>query len=266
MKSQIIVFGNEKGGSGKTTVSIHVAIYMASKGYSVGAIDLDVRQKSFGRYIENRTSYADNHKISLPIPKTVIYPESEVNNQQYIADLINKMADNHDLIIIDTPGSTSIASCMAHSMADIIITPINDSFVDLDLLGQVKNNDYNQIIPGIYSETIWNQKLKKAKETNSTIDWIVIRNRLSNLEAKNKHNVERILSLLSKKFGFRICSAFSERVIFRELFTKGLTLVDIINVKKEKPILSHVAARQELRNLVDDLGLLNNIPQAIINF
>lgn len=258
MVGRIIVLGNEKGGSGKTTISIHIAICLACDGYSVGCIDLDSRQRSFSRYIENRVSYVSSNNLDLPMVQSIVYPESEINNSNHLEVMTDYLVNKHDVVIIDTPGAASAASFAAHGIADVIITPINDSFIDLDLLGQIRNDDYKQIHPGVYSQVIWSQKLKRAKENNRAIDWVVMRNRLSNLEARNKANVERALGLLSKKFGFRICSAFSERVIFRELFTRGLTLMDVMR-SNEKPTMSHIAARQELRNLMRDLGIMEKV-------
>ena len=55
--AHIIVFGNEKGGSGKSTSCMHVATALARMGHRVGALDLDLRQRSFGRYVENRRAF-----------------------------------------------------------------------------------------------------------------------------------------------------------------------------------------------------------------
>lgn len=251
----VLVFGNEKGGSGKTTVAFHTAIYMAYEGLKVGCVDLDIRQQSFSRYAENRTSYVNRNNTKLPGIYVIPYPESKKHDSDYINDTILTMKGKFDLVIVDTPGSSTASSSAAHGQADIVITPINDSFIDMDLLGQVQNDDCNQITPGIYSQVVWSQKLKKAKQDGKEIDWIVLRNRMSNIEARNKQNVERTLGILAKKFGFRICSGFSERVVFRELFTKGLTLLDIMKTD-EKPTASHLAARQELRSMINELGVL----------
>ena len=66
--AHIIVVGNEKGGSGKSTTSMHVATALARMGHRVGALDLDVRQRSFGRYLENRMAFAQREGLALPIP------------------------------------------------------------------------------------------------------------------------------------------------------------------------------------------------------
>jgi chromosome partitioning protein len=256
VRSHIIILGNEKGGSGKTTLSAHIAIYLVREGLSVATIDLDARQRSLSRYMENRLDYAAARQISLPTPSHHLYPEAELANVSYMSDLVDKLSNEYQIIVIDTPGSVNLASNCAHSLAQTIVTPVNDSFVDLDLLGQIKGDDLEHIMPGIYSQTVWAQKLKRAKLRNGEIDWIVIRNRLANIEARNKQNVEKALALLSKKFGFRISSAFSERVIFRELFTRGLTLLDIMDTNSgTRPTISHVAARQELRGLIEDLNI-----------
>src|SRR5581483_1446777 len=68
---QVIVIGNEKGGSGKTTVAMHVAIALSVAGASVAALDLDLRQKSFTRYLENRAAWARQGQHQLPIPELI---------------------------------------------------------------------------------------------------------------------------------------------------------------------------------------------------
>jgi chromosome partitioning protein len=84
-----------------------------------------------------------------------------------------------------------------------------------------------------------------------------MRNRLSNLNARNKHVMADILGDLSGRIGFRLAPGFGERVVFRELFLKGLTVMDLGSVAGESRLtLSHVAARQEVRALVAALNVL----------
>ena len=49
-----IVFANEKGGTGKSTTAVHTAIALAASGHRVAALDLDGRQRTMTRYLENR--------------------------------------------------------------------------------------------------------------------------------------------------------------------------------------------------------------------
>jgi chromosome partitioning protein len=161
-----------------------------------------------------------------------------------------------DYIVIDTPGSYNYLSRLAHSYADTIVTPINDSFLDLDVIAKIEGGTLDVSKPSIYSQMIWEQKMEKATRDKGSIDWVVLRNRLANLDAHNKRNVSDALEKIAARIAFRIVPGFSERVVFRELFPQGLTLLDLTTANYNKSFsISHVAARQELRTLLDVLGI-----------
>ena len=249
--THIIVFGNNKGGSGKTTIAMHSIIGLLHDGYSVTSIDLDATQQSLTKYIANRNETAktiDNeNKIIIPNHFT-----SNGSVEDFLT-IINQSKDlGSDFIIIDTAGSSSSLNEEAHLIADIIITPINDSFMDVDLIGSVNPEDFATKNPGIYSNMIWAQKIKKASKYNHTQHWIVVRNRISPINTKNKLNIQKALTSLSKRYGFYIGGALTDRVIFKELFLEGLTILDISkHNKKIKMNISTIAAKQEIRDIVN---------------
>jgi chromosome partitioning protein len=248
---------------------MHVIANLMSIGFKVGSIDLDCRQQSLTRYLENRKLTALKREIALPMPDHYVGKNSdlkdlnlaeEAETQTFSAQLAQASANN-DFIIIDTPGSNSFLSRLAHSYADTIITPINDSFVDLDLLARVEADNLNIEKPSIYSQMVWEQKMNRAKRDRGVIDWVVMRNRLSYVDAKNKRNIHDVLQKLSQRIGFRLVSGFGERVVFRELFLHGLTLLDISYLDGFNFTMSHVAARHELRDFLKQLNIkkLNNV-------
>ena len=261
--SHIILLGNEKGGSGKTTSAMHIIITLLRLGFKVSSIDIDSRQKSLSRYIENRELTAEKEKIDLHIPNHFDFNRSIKNNlieankeeEENFNVLLSKLVQDNDFIVIDTPGSDNFLNRLAHSYADIIITPINDSFIDVDLIGKIEVGSLSHTSPGVYSSMLWEQKLIKAKRSNKEIQWIVVRNRLSHLDAINKRNVDTAVKKLSKRFGFKIVPGFCERVIFKELFLNGLTLHDADKSSVIKMNPSVVAARQELREFIVSLGI-----------
>jgi chromosome partitioning protein len=166
-------------------------------------------------------------------------------------------------IIIDTPGGDNALSRAAHGQADIIVTPMNDSFVDFDLLGQVDPLTLNVLRPSLYAETVWNSRKAKAVASGGSIDWIVMPNRLAPVRARNRQRLEERVHALARRVGFRIGAGLRERVIYRELHPFGLTAADLSPRVRPAPIsLSHIAARQELRMLVVDLGLAMQPPAA----
>ena len=144
---------------------------------------------------------------------------------------------------------------VAHSLADTLLTPMNDSFVDFDLLAHVDNDSEKILGPSVYSEMVWGARQLRAQQGLRPIDWIVVRNRLGAQQMVNKMKMERALEQLSKRIGFRVAPGFSERVIFRELFPRGLTLLDLRDTGVDQLNLSNIAARQELRDLINELRL-----------
>ena len=108
--------------------------------------------------------------------------------------------------------------------------------------------------PSFYAELVWDARKARAKSDGGTVDWVVLRNRLQHLEARNMRRVAAALGQLSKRVGFRVIPGLSERVIYRELFPKGLTLLDLAAIGQEAGI-GHITARQELRELLAGLQL-----------
>jgi len=261
--AHIIVVGNEKGGSGKSTTCMHVATALARLGHRVGALDLDLRQRTFGRYAENRRSYFDRTGLSLPTADYQILPEADpaalAPNEnpfdQRLTAAIAALDPVKDFIVIDCPGSHTRLSQVAHSLADTLITPLNDSFVDFDLLAQMDPATGKVKGPSIYAEMVWGARQLRAQAGLKPIDWIVVRNRMGAQQMHNKRKVGEALEDLSRRIGFRVVPGFSERVIFRELFPQGLTLLDLKDAGVEQLTLSNIAARQELRDLMAGLRL-----------
>jgi chromosome partitioning protein len=147
---------------------------------------------------------------------------------------------------------------LAHAAADTLITPLNDSFVDFDLLGDIDPDVSDVVRPSIYSEMVWDSRKRKAQAERTPIDWVVMRNRTSasRIEAKNKQRVGEALKTLSSRIGFRLAPGLSERVIYRELFPQGLTMLDLDSETAAGEMrMGHLAARQELRDLFITLKL-----------
>ncbi|MDP3262615.1 MAG: division plane positioning ATPase MipZ [Tabrizicola sp.] len=259
--AHIIVVGNEKGGSGKSTTCMHVATALARMGHRVGALDLDLRQRTFGRYIENRRAFLARTGLDLPTPDYRPLPDAaaaggiENSFDQRLTAAVAAMDPEMDFIIIDCPGSHTRLSQVAHSLADTLITPLNDSFVDFDLLARVDAETGKVLGPSIYAEMVWGARQLRAQAGLKPIDWVVVRNRLGAQQMHNKKKVGAALEDLSRRIGFRVVPGFSERVIFRELFPRGLTLLDLRDTGVDQLNLSNIAARQELRDLVSGLRL-----------
>ncbi len=255
----VIVVGNEKGGAGKSTLSVHIAVACAISGLKVAALDLDRRQRTFERYFENRARWSSLNEADLPAPN-FFFPsmaaaerrdQAEAEETAATQALIAEMRANHDIVLVDAPGADTPASRAAHSCADTLVTPLNDSFIDFDLLAEIDPVTGGVGKPSVYAEMVWQARKLKAASKGKPIDWVLMRNRLSPLDAKNKQRVGDALAALAQRIGFRVAPGLSERVIYREMFTAGLTLLDLTDEGASVSFtLSHVAARQELRDLM----------------
>ena len=255
-----IVFANEKGGTGKSTTAVHVAVALAYRGAKVAAIDLDHRQRTTFRYLENRSETERRRKIELPGAKAEVFADG---TPEELEEVVAKLGEGMDFIIFDTPGRDDPLARHAATQADTLVTPMNDSFVDFDLIGQVDAESFKVKRLSFYAELIWEARKKRAmkqiKEQRREMDWVVVRNRVQKIDARNQRRIDNALMELSKRVGFRVAQGLSERVIYRELFPSGLTLLDKGQLGELGT--SHLVARQELRTLVGGLNLPEPRPE-----
>ena len=248
-----LVFANEKGGTGKSTTAVHSAVALAAQGRRVAALDLDTRQRTLGRYLDNRAATMNRLDVDLPMPA---YATFDPDGAEPLDELIGRMSAEADVLVIDTPGRDDANARAAMVRADTLVTPINDSFVDLDLIGEVDAETYRIRRPSFYAELVWNSRTERAKAHGMSVDWVVLRNRLQHIEARNMRRVGDALTELSRRVGFRVIPGLHERVIYRELFPKGLTLLDLNEIGQIGQVgIAHVAARQELREMIAAFAL-----------
>jgi chromosome partitioning protein len=263
--AHVVVLGNEKGGSGKSTTALHIAVALLKAGQRVATIDLDSRQKSFTHYIENRRAWADRARITLEQPTHYIIERGESsslesNEAQEFANFskaISAIEHSHDVVVIDTPGNDTYLMRLAHSMADTLVTPLNDSFVDFDVLASLDPTNFAVTGESHYAEMVREARRQRRLVDGRMTDWIVIRNRLSALGSRNKRLVGEGLEELSRRLNFRCIDGLAERVIFREFYPRGLTALDDLDEATlgTRPTMSHVTARLEIANLVNTLRL-----------
>ncbi len=245
-----IIFANEKGGTGKSTTAVHTAIALAASGHRVAALDLDARQRTMARYLENRD--ATMRRLDKELPQAP-FEVLDDHTEKGLGAAIARLSENADVIVVDTPGRDDPVSRAAILQADTLVTPMNDSFVDLDLIGQVHPENYKITKPSFYAELIWNSRTERAKNTGRSVDWVVLRNRLQHVDSHNLRRVGAALDELARRVGFRVIPGLGERVIYRELFPKGLTLLDFEHLGEVG--IGHITARQELREMIAGLGV-----------
>src|SRR3990167_137826 len=263
--AHVVVLGNEKGGSGKSTTALHIAVALLKAGQRVATIDLDSRQQSFTHYIENRRAWAERARIKLEQPTHYCVPRAESNSLE--ANEANEFASfskansaiehTHDVVVVDTPGNDTYLMRLAHSMADTLVTPLNDSFVDFDVLAKLDPASFAVTGESHYSEMVREARRQRRLVDGRLTDWIVVRNRLSTLGSRNKKLVGEGISELGKRMGFRCVDGFAERVVYREFFPRGLTAFDDLDEATlgTRPSMSHLTAREEVIALLNALHL-----------
>jgi chromosome partitioning protein len=263
--AHVVVLGNEKGGSGKSTTAMHVAVALMHLGQRVATIDLDSRQKSLTHYIEHRRAWAKRARIDLKVPvhfcvargSTLKLDENETIEFSGFSEAVTGVEQSHDFVVVDTPGTDSYLTRLAHCMADTLITPLNDSFVDFDVLGTVDATTYAVTGESHYAEMVRNARRQRRLIDGTRMDWIVVRNRLSMLGSRNKRLMGEGLGVLATQLGFRSIEGLAERVVYREFFPRGLTALDQLDEATlgTPPSMSHLTARAEVMSLIEALRL-----------
>ena len=261
-KGKIIVIGNEKGGTGKSTLAMHLIVWFLCCKKNVASVDLDGRQGTLTHYIQNRSDYAKLHHIALSLPEhlSVTVRENPTEEQRRedetaFMEQLEQLRNENDFIIVDTPGADSYLFRLAHVAADILITPLNDSLIDLDVLAKIEPETLTIRSPGHYAQTVWQARQKRASLKKPQMKWFVLRNRVMHVSTRNEKLIWKLLEALGKRINFTALSGLGERIVFRELFLKGLTLLDLGKSKSGVSMsMTHLSARQELRMILQAIG------------
>lgn len=247
---QVITVANEKGGAGKSTLAAHIAVSLASAGYRVLAIDLDRRQRSLSRFFASRDATARRLGVGLPMVRHLVL------NQTSGAMLFQEIAragPDCQVVVIDAPGADSPIVRRAIAMADKLVTPVNLSFVDLDLLAHLNPVTQDYVSPGCFAEAVQGLAETRAEMGLAATDWIVVPNRIRSGSDKARESCFAALRRLTTQVGFRLGTGLGERAAFRELQLLGLTQLDLHHI----PDLprAHSVARKEILRLHSELQL-----------
>ncbi len=246
----LIVFANEKGGVGKSTLAFHTAIALADAGQKVACIDLDYAQATLSRALINREATCRLLKTWLPLPRHTALAQP---SGAYLSQEISRIGSDCDFVLLDAAGSDTPLTRRAIAMADTLVTPVACSFADLDVLGQFDAHSLRLTRLGHFSRLVQSLVAAKQDLRLPAPDWIVMPNRIRQAGSTNESVARGALNRLAKKAGFRLGTGLGDRVAYRELFLLGLTHIDL----KRLPNLARVktTARREIRQLLADLRL-----------
>jgi chromosome partitioning protein len=255
--AHVIVLGSHKDGVGKSTIAMHVVVALLNAGQRVATIDLDAQHQSLTRYIAHRRSAAQSelrlptHFVSTGGSRLLV--EDEGIEFFSIVDAVASIGATHDALVIDTPASDSDLIQFVHSLADTLITPL-DGRLDADA-----QNAHAPLIADTqrYGEVVHGARARRSRADGKSIDWVVVRNRLSGAESRDPRPGAAALNELAARFGFRSVEGLAERAVYGELFERGLTVLDRLDQATlgAPPNLAHVTAQREVAGLIAALAL-----------
>lgn len=247
---RVIVVANEKGGVGKSTIAFHLAVAMADAGLAVVALDLDRRQQTLATVLRHREGTARRLGIALPLPRSVVL---NVQSGAVLCQEINRVGWSSDVVVIDVAGFDSPIARRAIAIADTLVTPVNSSFVDLDLLGKFDPLSHTLLAEGCFSMAVNEIRQARMRIGLSDLDWVVVQNRVRRNPSQNQDRIEQALTALAPRLGFRLSEGLTERVAYRELFLLGLSHLDL----RRLPDMSRARpeANREILALLADLAV-----------
>ena len=265
----VIVIGNHKGGSGKSTFAMHIIVALLKAKKRVASFDLDSTQLTLSRYVGNRREWAREHNLKLGLPDhtaiadEALYDAGQAHSRAFakFTSKLKKISDDskYDFVIIDTPGGAQHLSLVAHGLADTLITPINDSLIDLDVLVAIEPLA-GEPQPSRYANAVRRALQARQNFCGLTTDWIVVRNRLETIRSRNYRQITQVLEIIQDRLGFRTARGLLERPVYREFFAAGLTALDDVHGlhKSMKMSSSTLLARLEVQELMRDIGLIDD--------
>ena len=205
--AHVIVVGNEKGGAGKSTISIHLTVALLEGGlqgrlhrsrHAPADADAVLRKSPF------LVAATRDWPIELPLHcamrarrnATTSAPTRRWSSRMF-ADAIGAVEHEYEFVVIDTPASDSYLMRLAHSLADTLVSPLNDSYVDIDVFSRVQHDRTQRGAVSQYADLVMQARRKRRLVDNGVIDWVMVRNRIASIASNNARQIAVSIARLS---------------------------------------------------------------------
>jgi chromosome partitioning protein len=249
--AHVIVFANEKGGVGKSTLSFHCAVGLVHSGARVLAIDADSRQRSLSQTLDLRSGTATALKADLPCPRHVVLDQQ---GSAHLCQEMLRLGSDADFIVIDLPGFDSVTARAAMSIANTLVTPVGNSTFDIMALGKLDPVTRALVAPGYFSTLVGAIRKERSTFDPAPLDWLVFKNRTRSGDRRLEVQIDDALAQMAGPMGFRIGSGLAERIVYRDLLCYGLTYLDLDRI----PGLGR--RRSEIERQIVDMLALPGLP------
>lgn len=244
---QVVTISGFKGGTGKTTVASLLGVAAVKNGMRVAGLDLDRNTRNLSSFLTIRRAaklQAPDHIMLMDLDHD---PKSKPKHSGRLEPLI-RMArmDGYDLLVIDTSSGNLSDVYEAHLLADVILTPMNESPADMHGLfaptGSLAAPKIN------YREMIDTVRFDRRRAGLPMQRWHVVMNRISALPSKIGNTISDRVEAMSRDAGFEMVWRLRDRVAHRALALEGRTVFD--EPVDGKLTMSELAGRSEVRSLL----------------
>ena len=219
----VIVFANEKGGVGKSTLAYQCALALSHRGFRVTAVDCDRRQGTLHNFLQAREGSARTLRLKIPQPRFVLL---EAQSGALLLQELERVGRESDFVVIDLAGHDGPTARRAIAIADTVVTPVNCSAADLDSLGSIHPITRRLRRTGAFAQLVIGLRDERERLGLGAFDWVVVKNRVRHCERRLIASADRQLSTMARHMPFRVADGLTERLAYRELLPFGLSHLD----------------------------------------
>jgi cellulose biosynthesis protein BcsQ len=258
---QVVTISGFKGGTGKTTVASLLGVAAVKDGLRVASLDLDRNTRNLSSFLTLRRAAklaSPDHVMLMDLDESKKHKNAGPKHTGRLEPLV-RMArlDGYDLLIIDTSSGNLVDVYEAHLLADVILTPMNESPADMHGLFAPAGS---KAAPKInYREMIETVRFDRRRAGLPVQRWHVVMNRVAALPTKIGFTITDKVEELSREAGFEAIWRLRDRVAHRALALEGRTVFD--EPAEGRLTMSELAGRSEVRALLSILEQPAAVPQ-----